>query len=205
MRPRHAFCFFSCRGSVVSSTRHHVTLHPLVRKKKENLLRRNWSSKTSKNWRIVHASSGESYECESIVDSDSRFTEQSKLRQTQEVFYDTGSGSSSGATHVKVNLLLLWVPEPCLPAIRDCRKIHGIQVAEEGRPSTVFNNSKNLGIRYLHTRWKNCLHPHAVLQNQIRNILWKWQKLRNHGVLTQNTHWRSSTACGKVWWLDHCR
>ena len=37
----------------------------------ENLLRRNRSSKTCKNWWIVYASRGESYCCESVVDTDS--------------------------------------------------------------------------------------------------------------------------------------
>ena len=54
-----------------------------------------------------------------------------------------------------VNSLLFWVPEPCLAAILDCRMIHGIfwvlpkaffewPSAQEGRSSTVFNNSTNL-------------------------------------------------------------
>ena len=45
----------------------------------KNLLRRNRSSKTSKNWWIVHASREESFDCESIIDSNSGFSEQSKF------------------------------------------------------------------------------------------------------------------------------
>ena len=45
----------------------------------KNLLRRNRSSKTSKHRWIVHASRAESYDCESVVDSDSGMKEQSKF------------------------------------------------------------------------------------------------------------------------------
>ena len=42
-------------------------------------MRRDWSSKTSNNWRIVYASTEESYDCESNGGSDSGFTERSKF------------------------------------------------------------------------------------------------------------------------------
>ena len=67
-------------------------------------------------------------------------------------FYDPESGSSSGATHAPSQFR---VPGPCLTAILDCCRTHGVFTgtsgnvferppAQEGRPFTFFINSKNL-------------------------------------------------------------
>ena len=45
----------------------------------KNLLRWNWSCKTSENWRIVHATTEESYDCVSDDVPNSEFTEQNKF------------------------------------------------------------------------------------------------------------------------------
>ena len=70
------------------------------------MLRTNRSSKTSNNWWVVHASREESYDCESILGSNSAFyrTKVNSLSSARE-FYDPESGSSSGATHVSQSTL----------------------------------------------------------------------------------------------------
>ena len=66
----------------------------------KNLLRWNWSCKTRENWRIVHATTEESYDC---VSDDGQIRDlQNKVNSLSgaRALYDPELGSSSGATHV---------------------------------------------------------------------------------------------------------
>ena len=91
----------------------------------KNLLRWNWSCKTRENWRIVHATTGESYDCVSDDGPNSGFTEQWKFLVKckniirswirEQLWSDPRSWSSH--FHFRV-------PEPCRAAILDCRVIH---------------------------------------------------------------------------------
>ena len=89
----------------------------------ENLLRRNRSSKTSKNWWIVYASRGESYCCESVVDTDSGITEQSKflVSQMRQNFTTLNRWAALERPTFPVNPWIFRVPEECWAAILECR------------------------------------------------------------------------------------
>ena len=120
------------------------------------MLRRSTPSKISKNWWIVYASREESYDRESIVDSNSGSTEQSELIlfQTRRNFYDPETESSSGATHVPSQPSTL--PSPKTMPCRECGLPHDTRngmgtsgnvfqrlPAREEQTSTFLNNSKN--------------------------------------------------------------
>ena len=95
------------------------------RRNAKTLLRRNRSSKTSKTWCIVDASRDESNDCESILDSNFGFTEQSKFLVWENVTILKQRAALEHPTF-PFNSLPFWVPEPCLASILDCRMIHGI-------------------------------------------------------------------------------
>ena len=123
----------------------------------KNLLRRNRSSKTSKNWWFVFASREESYDCESIVDSNSGSTEPRKfLVRSARMFTILRQLAALERPTFPVNPLLFRVPGLCLVAILDCRLIHGILwyfrkrferlPAREGRTTTFLQQLKEFGI-----------------------------------------------------------
>ena len=137
-------------------------------RKSSKRLPRNWriekicceetdSSKTSKNWWIVCASREESYDCESIVDSNTGFTKwQNKVNSLSDAREsdDPEKASSSGATHVPSQPSTFASPRTTL--CRDSGLPHDAQnivctsgnvferlPAQQGRTSTLFNSSKN--------------------------------------------------------------
>ena len=91
----------------------------------KNLLRWNWSCKTRENWRIVHATTEESYDCVSDDGQNSGFTEQSKFLVRCKSIIRTWireqlwSDPRSWSSHFHFR-----VPEPCRAAILDCRVKH---------------------------------------------------------------------------------
>ena len=85
----------------------------------KNLLRRSKWGKSSQNWWIVCASREESYDCESIVDSNSRL--QNKIPcQMRENIYDPEQRVALERPTFPVKRLLFRVPGPCLAAILAC-------------------------------------------------------------------------------------
>ena len=110
----------------------------------------NWSSKTSQNWRIVYATTEESYDCESDDGSNSGFTEQSKfLVRCERILTIRNHGAALEWWTFPVKLLRFWVPGLCHASILDCRERHRImrvllETFLNDYLSTIFHNSKNL-------------------------------------------------------------
>ena len=105
-------------------------------------MRRKRPSKTSKNWRMVHAKFGH-YRTKYI------------LCQMQENFYDPESGSSSGATHVPNSTPTILssrtlprcdsgLPRTTQYCTRIMRNVLARPPAQDGQYSTIFRISKNL-------------------------------------------------------------
>ena len=99
-----------------------------------NLLRRNTWSPIA-NRRIVCAAGKESFYCESALDSDSGFAEQSTFLDRHE-FYDPERASSSGVAHVP--------SQPLTVSMSTSRNVVESLLAREGPPSALFQNSKNV-------------------------------------------------------------
>ena len=93
----------------------------------ENWSRRSRSSETSKNWWIVFATTEESYDCKSVFDANSWFTEQSEfLIKSEGIFTILKQWAALERPTFTLNPLQFRVREPCLATILDCRTIHGI-------------------------------------------------------------------------------
>ena len=111
------------------------------------------TSSEQDNWWIVCAPRGESFDCESINDSDSGITKQGEFFDAR-VSYDPETASSSGATHVPSESFknVSWSTHniPCIVRQSRIAARHSSGTgtsrgltAREGRTSTLFN-SKNL-------------------------------------------------------------
>ena len=109
-----------------------------------NLLRRHRSSQTKKKWWVGE----ESYYCESVVDSNSVFSESIFLAWCKIIWSDPARSGPA-------NPWLFRAPEICEAAILDCRVLHGTfgvlwenvfesVLAREGPSSAVFENSRHL-------------------------------------------------------------
>ena len=91
-----------------------------------------------------------------FFDSDAGVTEQGKFLVRCKSFCTIlNQGAALERPTFPVNPIPFWVPEPCLAAILDCRvntlngsgrtgNVFERPPAQEGRSSTIFNNSKNL-------------------------------------------------------------
>ena len=100
---------------------------------------------------IVHATREESYDSESIFDSNSGITAQSKFLVRPKNFYDLETANSSGTTRVPVRPSA--IPSPRTMHCRGSGLPHDTQIfvgtsanvlerllAQKGRTSTFFNN-----------------------------------------------------------------
>ena len=93
----------------------------------ENCSRRSRSSETSKNWWSVFATTEESYDCKSVFDANSWFTEQSEfLIKSEGIFTILKQWAALERPTFTLNPLRFRVPEPCLATILDCRTLRGI-------------------------------------------------------------------------------
>ena len=164
--------------------------------KKKWRIEKNLSCKTSGNWRIVRATTEESYDCVLDDGPNSGFTEQSKvlvrckriLRSwiREQLWSDTRSWSS---------LFHFRVPDSCRAAILDCRVIHWMVrvwqetfserwLAQEGQPSAIFHISITGNVFWTMTcsrRTTLCNLPHfkdfGIFSSGIGN---RWMRVFNH-------------------------
>ena len=107
------------------------------------MLRRNWASETSKKWRIVHATTEESYDreseflvrCDRILRSWIREQLWSDPRSWSN-FYDSEFQNFAA--------LRFWIAAKYTEWYRYHGNVFERPPAEEGQSSIIFNNSKNL-------------------------------------------------------------
>ena len=121
--------------------------------------------------------------------------------QMRENFMILNQGAALERPTLPVSPPLFWVPRPCLAAILDCRVIHGIlwllqetflerPRAQEGRISTLFNNSKNLASSSQEVRPDtagNTKRPESEMRRQPQNSSIPVPRFKSGGGILNHT------------------
>ena len=112
-------------------------------------MRRNRSSKTSKNWWIVHASREESYDCQLLTQIQDLQNKVNSLSDARE-FCDPETVSSSGTTHVPSQPST--IPRPRTLPCRDSGLPHDTRTTTCSRKTNFYSLQQFKEFRVLFSR-----------------------------------------------------